>query len=100
MARKKRSFQSINKTNKNKTRVSLTALQKKEICQFKSRNPYCSHNRIAEIFACGSSTIGDILREKDKWLSSKENDSSAQFKKKRPPKWPQLEEAMTVWLCY
>jgi len=48
MARKKRSFQSINKTNKNKTRVSLTALQKKEICQFKSRNPYCSHNWIAE----------------------------------------------------
>ena len=49
-----------------------------------------------KIFARRSSTIGDILCEKDKWLSIKENDSSAQFKKKHPPKWPQLEEVMTV----
>jgi hypothetical protein len=50
-----------------------------------SRNP---HIQIAKIFACGSSTIGDILCEKDKWLAIGENDSSAHFKKKRPPKWP------------
>jgi len=95
MARKKRSFQSINKLNEKKNPEFHSLLTEKGKL---SRNPYCSHNRITEIFACGSSTIGDILREKDKWLSIKENDSSAQFKKKRPPKWPQLEEAMTVWL--
>ena len=91
MARKKRSFQSINKTNKKKIQSFTHCFTEKGNL---SRNPYyyCSHNRIAEIFACESSTIG-------KWLMIRENDLSVQLKKKHSPKWLQLEGAIhVVWL--
>lgn len=43
----------------------------------------------------GKSTIYDILREKDRWLSSEPSES--QLKRARVPKFSALEEALFTW---
>ena len=50
------------------------------------------------MFGCGTSTIGDVIRESGKWLAINEDDHAAQLRKNRQPKWPALEQAMTIWL--
>jgi hypothetical protein len=53
---------------------------------------------IAELFGCGTSTVGDVIRESGKWLAINEDNHAAQLRKNRQPKWPALEQAMTMWL--
>ncbi|CAJ0922703.1 7240_t:CDS:2 [Entrophospora sp. SA101] len=48
---------------------TLTAIKKKELCEYKRDNPSKSHETIAELFEISKSTVGDILRTKDKWLA-------------------------------
>ena len=69
-------------------RTSLTGLQKKQICQIKLNNPSFTNAEIAESFGCGSSTVGDVIRESRKWLSINDDDYAAQLRKNRRPKWP------------
>ena len=52
-------------------------MQKKEICQIKLKNPSYTNAEIAELFGCGTSTIGDVIRESGKWLAINENDHAA-----------------------
>ncbi|CAJ0869485.1 3522_t:CDS:2, partial [Entrophospora sp. SA101] len=49
---------------------TLTAIKKKELCEYKRDNPSKSHETIAELFEISKSTVGDILRTKDKWLAA------------------------------
>ena len=54
--------------NNKKVKVSLTALEKKNVCQLKRQQPWLTNSEIANKFKCGSSTVGDIIRAKDIWL--------------------------------
>jgi hypothetical protein len=49
-------------------RKSLTALQKKEICLTKQTSPFLTNKELANTYNIGKSTVGDILKEKEKWL--------------------------------
>jgi predicted DNA-binding protein YlxM (UPF0122 family) len=77
---------------------TLTAIKKKELCEYKLNNPYKSHETIAELFEISKSTVGDILQNKDKWLAVAENSADANKKRDRRCEWPQLEEALLIWI--
>jgi hypothetical protein len=77
---------------------TLTAIKKKELCEYKLVNPYKSHEEIAELFEISKSTVGDILKNRDKWLAVTENSTDANKKRDRGGEWPQLEEALLIWV--
>lgn len=60
-------------------RSSLTAGMKKELCQYKTDHPRAKLRELIKIFsekwdtAVGRTTVSDILRERDKWLSMSEH---------------------------
>jgi hypothetical protein len=58
-------------------RKSLTALQKKEICLAKQIAPFPTNQDLANAYDIGKSTVGDILREKEKWLTIDGDSSDA-----------------------
>ena len=64
---------------------TLTAIKKKE---YKNSNPNKSHEEIARLFEINKSTVGDILRNKDKWLTVTESDANK--KRDRGGEWPQF----------
>lgn len=84
-------------------RFDLSLRQKKEICQYKADNPAITQGELAAHFSVefkgkiGRSTISDILRNRDRWLSASSNDDNA--KRFRQGKHPQLEQALFLWLC-
>ncbi|PKY56658.1 hypothetical protein RhiirA4_330694, partial [Rhizophagus irregularis] len=77
-------------------RVILSAAQKRELCETKEKNPNLSNVSLAQQYRVGKSTITDILKEKERWLSITE--SQENIKKFRGPKWPQLENALNLWV--
>ena len=77
-------------------RVILSAAQKKELCETKEKNPEISNVELAERYHIGKSTVTDILHEKERWLTILEGQENV--KKFRSPKWPQLENALSIWV--
>src|SRR6185369_2660786 len=67
---------------------TLTAIKKKELCEYKNSNPNKSHEEIARLFETSKSTVGDILRSKDKWLTVTESDANK--KRDHGGEWPQF----------
>ncbi|RIB13399.1 DDE superfamily endonuclease-domain-containing protein [Gigaspora rosea] len=65
---------------------SLTAAQKRSLCEAKEKTPNLTYNELAKHYQIGRSTVSDILKEK------------TQKKKFRGPKWPKLEEALGLWV--
>ena len=78
-------------TNKRK-RVNLSAGQKREICELKEMDSRIQNVELAQRYNVGKSTITDILRESERWLTLTEGQESV--KKFRGPKWPLLEGAL------
>ncbi|CAB4407659.1 unnamed protein product [Rhizophagus irregularis] len=77
-------------------RVSLSAKQKREICEMKEKDPTLQNVELAQKYNVGKSTITDILRESDRWLTITESQENT--KKFCGPKWPQLEGALGLWV--
>jgi Tc5 transposase DNA-binding domain/CENP-B N-terminal DNA-binding domain len=77
-------------------RVSLSAKQKHEICEMKEKYLALQNVELAQKYNVGKSTITDILRESDRWLTITE--SQENIKKFCGPKWPQLEDALGLWV--
>ncbi|UZO08972.1 uncharacterized protein OCT59_029214 [Rhizophagus irregularis] len=77
-------------------RVSLSAKQKREICEMKEKDPTLQNVELAQKYNVGKSTITDILRESDRWLTITESQENT--KKFHGPKWPQLEGALGLWV--
>ncbi|CAG8719309.1 1665_t:CDS:1, partial [Funneliformis mosseae] len=50
-------------------RVNLSALQKREICEIKEKNPNINNVELSGQYNVGKSTITDILKEKERWFS-------------------------------
>ena len=78
--------------------VEVPASLKKQICQYKIDHPKATIQDIKSYvqkdasIELGKSTIGDILKLKDKWLSE-----SPEVLRSRQPKHQQLEEAVFMW---
>lgn len=56
-------------SKKGRKLTSLTNIQKKELCKYKRNNPTKSYEEIGRKFGIGKSTVGDIIKEKEKWLA-------------------------------
>jgi len=77
-------------------RTSLSVSQKRELCEMKNNNPSLSNVELARQYNIGKATVTDILKDKECWLSiTSERDD---LKKFCAPKWPQLEEALSLWV--
>ncbi|UZO05934.1 uncharacterized protein OCT59_026272 [Rhizophagus irregularis] len=62
----------------------------------KEKDPTLQNVELAQKYNVGKSTITNILRESDRWLTITE--SKENTKKFRRPKWPQLEGALGLWV--
>ncbi|EXX53546.1 hypothetical protein RirG_242990 [Rhizophagus irregularis DAOM 197198w] len=76
-------------------RVSLSAKQKYEICEIKEKVPTLQNVELAQKYNVRKSTITDILRESDHWLTITESQENT--KKFHRSKWLQLEGALGLW---
>ncbi|CAB4389293.1 unnamed protein product [Rhizophagus irregularis] len=79
-----------------KKRTILTAEQKCEICEIKEKGPYTSNVYLAQKYNIRKSTVTDILNEKERWLTISEE--QRKIKKFCGPKWPLLENALSLWV--
>ena len=79
-----------------KKRTILIAAQKCEICETKEKEPNLSNVALAQKYNIGKSTVTDILNEKERWLAI--SGDQGKIKKFRGPKWPQLENALSLWV--
>jgi len=76
-------------------RTSLSAAQKRELCEAKKYNPSINNVELAREYNIGKATT-DILKEKERWLSI--TTEQANLKKFREPNWPKLEQALSLWV--
>ena len=80
-------------------RTAITTTVKKDICQYKPKNPMCTQASILEMVAkrhclsIGRSTVSDILKESSKWLLREDSGDT----KKRQPLHEKMEEALMFW---
>ena len=71
---------------------------KKDICQYKLKNPMCTQASVLEMVAkchclsIGQSTVSDILKESSKWLLTEDSDDT----KKRQPLHEKMEQALML----
>jgi len=80
-----------------RTRVSLTALQKKEICRRASK-ANIQQKALAKEYGVSPQQVSDILKNKDQWLSIESETSAANFKRIRRVTYENIEEAMKIWV--
>ncbi|CAB4397028.1 unnamed protein product [Rhizophagus irregularis] len=79
-----------------KKRTILTAEQKREICEIKEKGSHTSNVYLAQKYNIRKSTVTDILNEKERWLTISEE--QRKIKNFRGPKWPLLENALSLWV--
>ena len=84
--------------NRKRSRCDISPSEKKAICLFKVQHPKVSQEEIAvklgskSSLRLGTSAIGDIIGQKDKWLNVDETISAA--KRSRAPKHADLDQAL------
>ena len=77
----------------------FTALQKREIVEYKMKNPKETYDSIARVYATkwgtslGKSTVGDILK---KWMVVMEHDPNAKCLRSRPALYVNLEDCFPL----
>jgi len=79
-------------------RKSLTALQKKEICLTKQTSPFLTNKELANTYNIGKSTVGDILKEKEKWLAIDNESYDANKKRRRNLLYDDIDQALAIWM--
>ena len=80
-------------------RKSLTFSEKKEVCEWKRDHPSYSLDEIAKKFRISKSQTGNIIKEKDKWMSiDTSNVKSSNLKRERGAKFPEVEAALYLWM--
>lgn len=86
----------LNETSRK--RKSLTAAQKKEICLKKAITPYIKQKELATQYDVSEGMISDILKERDRWLAIDLNSLQAGLRRKKKVAFPDIEEALTIWV--
>ena len=81
-----------------RTRKSLTATQKKEICLKKMSTPFLKQKELANEYNVSEGMISDILREKDRWLAIDKDSYQASLKREKKIPFPIIEESLALWI--
>ena len=92
--RQKRKFKESNPTKRKHT--ALTVSQKIEICRATENNPCIKNIELACRYNIGESTISDILKRRQHYLSLQPNDYTGSLRRERPSKYPTLEQALAL----
>lgn len=88
----------INNEATSKKRKVLTFGEKKELCLLHHKNPSLSQEEIGKKFGVKRNTVCDILKNKEKWLNIELNGSNTAKQREKSPKFPELEEALAIWI--
>jgi len=88
---------SDNNTTTKKRKV-LTFKEKKELCLYYQENPSLTQEEIGNKFGVKRNTVCDILKDKEKWLNLEFDGSNATRQREKSPKFPELEEALIIWV--
>jgi DDE superfamily endonuclease/Tc5 transposase DNA-binding domain/CENP-B N-terminal DNA-binding domain len=83
---------------KKRKHTSLTLNQKIEICKVKENNPRIKNVELAVCYNIGESTICDILKKKEHYLSLQINDYIGSLCRERSSKYPNVEQALALWI--
>ncbi|CAB4482062.1 unnamed protein product [Rhizophagus irregularis] len=86
-----------NKDTNNKKKKSLTLAQKKELCE-KQRDQKLSGVQLAAQYGISTSTVSDILKRSEHWLSIDTTLPNANNFHKKSSVYPQLEEVISIWV--
>ena len=62
------------------------------------KNPLLIQEEIGKNFGIKKNTVCDILKNKEKWLNVELNDSNTIKQKEKSLKFPELEEALAIWI--
>lgn len=85
-----------------RTRVGLSAKHKREICVYKELNPKATQEHLVQLckdkwsLPVGRTTLGEILRQKDKWLSITPGQEA--IRRRRGGRHHQLEMELFKWM--
>ncbi|XP_060079517.1 uncharacterized protein LOC132558919 [Ylistrum balloti] len=85
-----------------RTRVGLTARHKREICLYKQFNPKATQENLVQFckdrwnLPAGRTTLGEILRQKDKWLSI--TPDQEEMRRSRGGRHNKLEVELFKWI--
>jgi len=75
---------------------NLSLAQKQEICKRYAKKPRPSQTDLANEYCISQSSISKILSNRKKWISIDE--SEVHKKKNRQAQFPELEEALIMWI--
>src|SRR5215469_4609717 len=81
-----------------KKRKVLTYKEKKDLCLLHQENPSLSQEEIGKKFGVKKNTVCDILKNKEKWLNIELNSLNVAKQREKSPKFPELEEALAIWI--
>src|SRR6266496_2091395 len=81
-----------------KKRVVLTHAQKRQLCLDSQKTPHPTQEELATLYKIKQNTVSDILKKKDKWLLVDPDSEEANKQKERPVYFPQVEEALALWI--
>jgi hypothetical protein len=94
--RQKRKFKESNPAKRKHT--ALTVNQKIEICRAKEDNPRLKNIELACRYNSGESTISDILKNRQHYLSLQPTNYTGNLRRERPSKYPTIEQALALWI--
>jgi Tc5 transposase DNA-binding domain/CENP-B N-terminal DNA-binding domain len=81
-----------------KKRKVLSFKEKKDLCLLRQENPSLSQEEIGMKFGIKKNTVCDILKNKEKWLNIELTSSNSAKQKQESAKFPELEEALAIWV--
>ncbi|CAB5374875.1 unnamed protein product [Rhizophagus irregularis] len=83
--------------NSQKKRKTLTFNQKKELCE-KHRDQNLSGVQLAKEYEISDSAVSDILKKSEYWLSIDSTLQNANRFREKTCNYPQIEEALSIWI--
>jgi len=78
-------------------RVTLTGVQKRDLCFKKKAQPNLTQAELAKLFGAKENTVSTILKKSSYWLTLDESLTSAKRKRERIAAYPVIEEALYTW---
>ena len=81
-----------------KKRRVLTFQEKKDLCFLRQENPLMTQEEIGLKFGIKKNTVCDILKDKEKWLNIELTGSNTAKQRQLSAKFPELEEALAIWM--
>ncbi|GBC15082.2 CENP-B homolog protein 2-like [Rhizophagus irregularis DAOM 181602=DAOM 197198] len=98
MSQQQRKRKSVQDTFQPNKRVVLTHAQKRQLCLDSQKTPRPTQEELAVLYKVKQNTVSDILKKKEKWLLVNPDSEDANKQKERPVYFPQVEEALSLWV--